>query len=286
MTLKRGQEMKAISTGWLAIAALVPAAAAAQTVSNSAAGWSDVANVPLAIPQAAAGAGVSWQQPQVQAAVMPASAPAAMQASGGFIAGTIGAGISSSSMLRAGARLAGHWLSSRFRVRDHRRYGFADSFHGGHWVRVYNDAVLIDGGGRIYDVRRGLDWDRYGDRWSDRRGIPEYVGDGDYHPDDRDHAWVRSGGRGYAGGGYPPVLPGYGQAMPGPYVQAAPSPYYGYAPMAGYSPQPAHQPGCSAAPAAHGTVRTCVYGGQGMPGYGWGTPVVVETTVTTTTTYE
>jgi hypothetical protein len=48
-----------------------------------------------------------------------------------------------------------------------------------------------------------MSWDEYGDEWGyDDRGIPVYVGNGDYHPDDEDYAYVEDqdayDDRGYA----------------------------------------------------------------------------------------
>lgn len=70
-------------------------------------------------------------------------------------------------------------------------YGLPQPMHGGRWVRYYDDALLIDPYGRVPAGRWGMRWDEYGDRWDyDDRGIPAYVGNGDYHPGDRDYAWV------------------------------------------------------------------------------------------------
>jgi hypothetical protein len=92
------------------------------------------------------------------------------------------------------------WFGPRFHVRNYGLYGFPRPFQGGRWVRYYDDALLIDRNGRVHDSRDGYDWDRYGERWSyGDRGIPEYVGDGDYEPEDRDYEWAEDyerGGRG------------------------------------------------------------------------------------------
>ena len=54
---------------------------------------------------------------------------------------------------------------------------------GGRWIRYYDDALLIDGDGRVHDSRPGWDWDRDGERWGqDGDGVPVYAGNGDYQP--------------------------------------------------------------------------------------------------------
>ncbi|HEX9933479.1 MAG TPA: RcnB family protein [Allosphingosinicella sp.] len=81
------------------------------------------------------------------------------------------------------------WWGPQFHVQHWQMYGFPQPTGGRRWIRYYDDALLIDDRGRVHDGRYGMDWDRYGDRWShDERGIPAYVGDGDYRPRERDHA--------------------------------------------------------------------------------------------------
>ena len=76
----------------------------------------------------------------------------------------------------------------RHAIRDHGRYGFAAPMTGTRWVRYYDDALLVDGAGRVRDARHGMDFDRYGDRWDrDERGIP--FRDDVYVSGDRDYAW-------------------------------------------------------------------------------------------------
>jgi hypothetical protein len=97
------------------------------------------------------------------------------------------------------------WWGPQFHVRHWQMYGFPQPMQGRRWIRYYDDALLIDDRGYVHDGRYGMDWDRYGDRWShDERGIPAYVGDGDWHPRDRDYAMAdehdrrRGGGWDYA----------------------------------------------------------------------------------------
>ncbi|MFN3725594.1 MAG: RcnB family protein [Allosphingosinicella sp.] len=97
-----------------------------------------------------------------------------------------------------GAFIGASFFAPQFHVRNWRLYGFAPPPPRHRWVRYHDDAYLIDGRGEIYDTRYDVDWDRYGERWDhDRDGIPYYVGDGDYYPDDYDHAYVERERYGY-----------------------------------------------------------------------------------------
>jgi Ni/Co efflux regulator RcnB len=116
-----------------------------------------------------------------------------------------------------------YWWGPRFQVMNWGNYGLPQPIHGGRWVRYYDDALMIDSHGRIHDGRWDMTWDQYDDQWDyDDRGIPIYVGNGAFHPDDRDRAWVeRQQGR---GGAY-----GYGH-----HQQAYGHPGYGYGYGYGY----------------------------------------------------
>lgn len=116
--------------------------------------------------------------------------------------------------LRRGHVIHPFWFGPRFHINNWQLYGFADPGADGRWIRYYDDAYLIDRGGRVRDAREGLDWDQYGERWDEEDGIPAYHGRGDYRPGDEDYAWVREYqgefGPGYAEqGGYGPY-PGGG----------------------------------------------------------------------------
>ena len=93
--------------------------------------------------------------------------------------------------INRGGFVPGGWWGPQFVVRNWNGYGFPQPFQGGRWIRYYDDALLIDRQGRVHDGRYGYDWDRYGDRWGhDDRGVPVYVGGGDYEPDDGDYEWA------------------------------------------------------------------------------------------------
>ena len=148
------------------------------------------------------------------------------------------------------------WMGPRFQVRHWQVYGFPAPQPGWRWVRYYDDALLLDHRGRVMDGRYGIDWDRYGDRWSyDDRGAPYYDYDDDYYEEryDRrdDRRYGRGGGWDYSEYGRCDCGPG---PRPGPgYPPPPPPPPYGY----GY--------------------------GYGYHGYGYGgaTRTIVETTVET-----
>lgn len=171
------------------------------------------------------------------------------------------------------------WFGPQFHISNWQGYGFVDPGPDRRWVRYYDDAYLIDQGGRVVDVREGLDWDQYGERWEVEDGVPSYYGRNQYQPDDEDYAYVdqrrgdahagrdddgdrrghhdRDGhphggaGHGYAGGG------AYGYGGPIPVAPGGPGMVYG-----------------------GGGTTTAVYGG----GYGYGMyayPIIIETTTTT-----
>lgn len=162
------------------------------------------------------------------------------------------------------------WFGPQFHVQNWGLHGFPQPMHGRRWVRYYDDALLIDGEGRVHDGRYGWDWDRSGERWGeDENGIPVYVGDGDYEPGDSDYEWAEEWERGdhrdddrdYAR---------HDRQGPPPHRCGNPcTRTYGAPPPSGYG----HQ-------------------GYGYGYYGWGPVIVTETTVTTApvveqvTTYE
>ena len=54
-----------------------------------------------------------------------------------------------------------YWIAPSFYIGNWNSYGFASPRPGLAWSRYYDDAVLIDGNGRVYDSVYGVDWDRY-----------------------------------------------------------------------------------------------------------------------------
>jgi Ni/Co efflux regulator RcnB len=59
-----------------------------------------------------------------------------------------------------GASLPAYWISPRFYIADFGRYGFAPPPPGFGWSRYYDDAVLTDRYGRVFDAVRSVEWDR------------------------------------------------------------------------------------------------------------------------------
>lgn len=154
------------------------------------------------------------------------------------------------------------FFGPQFHVQNWQLYGFAQPGADQRWVRYYDDAYLIDRGGRIVDTREGLDWDQYGERWEVEDGLPSYYGRNEYHPGEGDYAWAEEH-RGRDGDGEHHVrrehhaeggwdYSGYGHAGAGGH---------------GYAYGQAMAPGVA------------VYGG----GYGYGYyayPIIIETTTT------
>lgn len=86
-----------------------------------------------------------------------------------------------------GWTLPQYWIAPSFFISDFGAYGLAAPQPGYGWYRYYDDAVMIDNYGRVYDSVRGVDWDRSGDAYYDYNE--------DYRPDlydqgyyDRDYA--------------------------------------------------------------------------------------------------
>lgn len=115
-----------------------------------------------------------------------------------------------------GYRMPGYWYSPNFYIGDYAGYGLSAPPAGYGWYRYYDDAVLLDSRGQVYDSVDGLDWD------------------GGY--DDRGYGYDQAGGYGrpYPPQPYPAPLPqvvqngnvttysttsgyggGYGYAYPG-----------------------------------------------------------------------
>ncbi|KQN27123.1 hypothetical protein ASF00_12225 [Sphingomonas sp. Leaf34] len=60
-----------------------------------------------------------------------------------------------------GWTVPGYWNAPRFYVNDWSTYGLPRPPQGYYWTRYYDDAVLIDPRGSVYDTVSGTDWDRY-----------------------------------------------------------------------------------------------------------------------------
>ena len=78
----------------------------------------------------------------------------------------------------------GHILPPNFRgrqffVNNWQTFGWPAPMPGGHWIRYHDDALLIDGDGRVMDSRYGWDWDGRGERMAYDDGGYDEGGYGD-----------------------------------------------------------------------------------------------------------
>lgn len=81
-----------------------------------------------------------------------------------------------------GWTLPSFWIGGGFWINDWSSWGLSRPAAGYDWVRYYDDAVLIDRRGRVWDSVSGLDWDRDGHGYDDRYDDDRYDADRD---DDR-----------------------------------------------------------------------------------------------------
>lgn len=97
-----------------------------------------------------------------------------------------------------GYALPTYWVAPRFYISDWQSYGLTQPSAGYNWVRYYDDAVLVDARGSVYDTRDGIDWDRYDDGYD--RGDDRVYADAGY----ADHGYDDRGydDRGYDDRGY------------------------------------------------------------------------------------
>ena len=167
-----------------------------------------------------------------------------------------------------------YWISPSFFISDYGTYGLATPPRGYSWSRYYDDAVLMDQNGRVYDSVSGIDWDNY-----DSAEDYGYGGGGSASAG-YGYAEAQGGGGGY-GAPYPQPQPGSGgwTGQPAPY----PAPPV-YAPP---PPPPMMQGGYSTTYSSSGYASS---GGYISGGY-WYPPVTTTTVtvqsapvVTTTTT--
>ncbi|MEJ7925201.1 RcnB family protein [Sphingobium sp. AN641] len=67
-----------------------------------------------------------------------------------------------------------YWIQPSFFIANYGSYGLPAPAYGYGWSRYYDDAVMTDRYGRVYDYRNDIHWDRYEGGYSD-----------DYHDGDR-----------------------------------------------------------------------------------------------------
>lgn len=90
--------------------------------------------------------------------------------------------------------LPSYWVAPQFGIANYASYGLSAPPYGYNWSRYYDDAVLADGHGRVWDSVSGVEWNDYEEGYSDgyedgARG-DEYAGGG---------AGVTYGGATYGG---------------------------------------------------------------------------------------
>lgn len=96
-----------------------------------------------------------------------------------------------------GWTLPSYWINPGWRIVNYPVYALPAPVGGGYWTRYYDDAVMIDGSGRVVDHRSNLDWNRY---------------EGGYAPDDADLDY----NMGFHGNEESPGRPAYpGGPLPG-----------------------------------------------------------------------
>lgn len=104
-----------------------------------------------------------------------------------------------------GWRLPSYWFTPNFFISDYGLYGLAPPPYGYNWSRYYDDAVLVDGSGRVRDYVGGLDWDQY-DNGYDSGYDDGYQGGSGYGASYPPPGSVY-GGPGYGAPGYAPPPP-------------------------------------------------------------------------------
>lgn len=57
--------------------------------------------------------------------------------------------------------LPSYWAGPQFYVGNYASYGLSSPPYGYQWSRYYDDAVLADGNGRVWDTVSGVDWNDY-----------------------------------------------------------------------------------------------------------------------------
>lgn len=80
-----------------------------------------------------------------------------------------------------GFTLPRFWIAPRFFLTNYRVYNLPQPATGYSWSRYYNDAVLTDSNGRVYDSVYDVEWDRYENHDDGRRY--EYDYDVNMHDD-------------------------------------------------------------------------------------------------------
>ncbi|HET9510223.1 MAG TPA: RcnB family protein [Sphingomonas sp.] len=126
--------------------------------------------------------------------------------------------------------LPSYWFAPGYYINDFAFYGLGAPPVGYNWSRYYDDAVLVDGRGRVFDSVSGIDWNRYDgaaayDDYAYDDGDTYYADgvDDDYAPRGRDRRDTGVGGAvigGVVGGVAGNVIAGRGNRLGGTLIGA------------------------------------------------------------------
>jgi Ni/Co efflux regulator RcnB len=219
-----------------------------------------------------------------------------------------------------GWQLPSYWYAPSFFINDWAAYGLGAPPYGYTWSRYYDDAVLLDPRGRVWDSVGGVNWGGYDGAYDDgyyadgydydADGEPPIAPDyGDYESPPRDNGVGGAIVGGAIGAGAGNLIAGRGDKLGGTLIGAGvgaiagaaidqaedrgrrgpPSRYgapYAPPPPGGYVPPPPPIAYAPPAEVVQGGPVTHVYhtGGSYYGGYAGGTTVIVRPTTTTTTT--
>jgi Ni/Co efflux regulator RcnB len=115
--------------------------------------------VTAASPPAGAMVGVSTQQGSWGQGGWQAGTGAAL-ADAGVATAHSGKAIGGYKRPEPGKTLPQIWLNPDYTINDWQGWGLAAPAQGTRWVRYYDDAVLVDDGGKVRDARYAVDWSR------------------------------------------------------------------------------------------------------------------------------
>jgi hypothetical protein len=83
-----------------------------------------------------------------------------------------------------GYRIPAEWTVPEYYIADFDSYGLSRPANGFGWSRYYDDAVLTDQWGRVYDWRDDVNWADHDERYAGNRG-GDYRDERSYRDDDR-----------------------------------------------------------------------------------------------------
>ncbi|WP_404334087.1 RcnB family protein [Sphingomonas sp. MMS12-HWE2-04] len=124
--------------------------------------------------------------------------------------------------LDRGASLPPYWRGRDFRVPDYLSFGLSAPPRGYYWTRYYDDALLVDDGGRIWDSVGGIGWEADADAYAEDGYAESYaVAGAGYPPPSLD---VDAGAYHDEAPAYSAPIPYPAQPYPGSYGPPAPPP--------------------------------------------------------------